>query len=173
MLKYTVYELVDSLDGIPRYVGITCDPKRRGKYHIQWDEETNPAKAKWVKERKKQGYPPIMQLIETTDDQAQAQTRERYWIAEYFYRGYPLLNARSLPTMTDTILKQMRNSLGATQEQVLRRTRTVSLSTLKNAESGKRVTHDNAGQILEAINSIREEKGLAPVALDDLGLTLY
>lgn len=78
-----------------------------------------------------------------------------------------------MEVMADTRLKQIRQSLNATQEQVLRRTRSVSLSTLKNAESGKRITHGNAQQILEAINSLLVEAGRDPVTMDDLGLTLY
>lgn len=78
-----------------------------------------------------------------------------------------------MKTMADTTLKQLRASLGVTQEQVLRRTRSVSLSTLKNAESGKRVTHGNAQQILDAINELLRDAGRPPVTLDDLGLTIY
>jgi AcrR family transcriptional regulator len=47
------------------------------------------------------------------------------------------------------------------------------MGTVRNAESGKRVTYDTATQILEAINSLLEEKGQAKVTLEDLGLTLY
>ena len=78
-----------------------------------------------------------------------------------------------MKTMADTTLKQLRLSLDATQEQVLRRTRSVSLSTLKNAESGKRVTHGNAQQILEALNSLLRDAGRPEVTMDDLGLTIY
>ena len=75
--------------------------------------------------------------------------------------------------MADTTLKQVRLSLGVTQEQVLRRTRSVSLSTLKNAESGKRVTFENAMQILEAINALLADAGRDPLTFEELGLALY
>jgi DNA-binding transcriptional regulator YiaG len=75
--------------------------------------------------------------------------------------------------MADTKLKQIRLSLGVSQEGVARRTRSVSTGTVKNAENGRRVTFDTATQILEAINSILAEAGRSPVTLDDLGLTLY
>ena len=75
--------------------------------------------------------------------------------------------------MADTSLKEIRLSLGASQEGVARRTRSVSMGTVRNAESGKRVTYDTATQILEAINSMLEEAGRSRVTLDDLGLNLY
>jgi hypothetical protein len=47
------------------------------------------------------------------------------------------------------------------------------MGTIRNAESGKRVTYDTATQILEAINGLLEEAEKEKVTLDDLGLTLY
>jgi transcriptional regulator with XRE-family HTH domain len=78
-----------------------------------------------------------------------------------------------MQVMADAPLKEIRLSLGASQEGVARRTRSVSMGTVRNAESGKRVTYDTATQILEAINSMLEEAGRPKVTLDDLGLTLY
>jgi DNA-binding transcriptional regulator YiaG len=75
--------------------------------------------------------------------------------------------------MAETRLKQIRLGLGASQEGVARRTRSVSTGTVKNAENGRRVTFDTATQILEAINSMLEEAGKSKITLDDLGLTLY
>lgn len=74
----------------------------------------------------------------------------------------------------DTPLRQIREQrAGATREDLVRRTRSVSTGTIRNAEKGKRVTHDTATQILEALNSILVEKGEQPVKLEDLGLNLY
>lgn len=75
--------------------------------------------------------------------------------------------------MADTAMKQLRTQLGVTQEQMIRRTRSVSLSTIKNAESGKRVTYDTANQLVEAFNAILAEQSKPQITLDDLGLTLY
>jgi transcriptional regulator with XRE-family HTH domain len=72
-----------------------------------------------------------------------------------------------------TKLRQIRDSLGVTQEAVSRRTRGIGLRTYIRAESGNRVTYDTANQILEAINSLLAEANRPPVSLDDLGLTLY
>ena len=78
-----------------------------------------------------------------------------------------------MQVMADTRLKQIRLELGASQEGVARRTRSVSTGTVKNAENGRRVTFDTATQILEALNGMLEEAGRQKITLDDLGLTLY
>ena len=75
--------------------------------------------------------------------------------------------------MADTPLKRMRLELGVSQEGIARRTRSVSTGTVKNAESGKRVTYDTATQILEALNELLAEAGRSRVTFDELGLTLY
>jgi DNA-binding transcriptional regulator YiaG len=79
----------------------------------------------------------------------------------------------NMQVMADAPLKEIRLSLNVSQEEVARRTRSVRMGTVRNAESGKRVTYDTAIQILQAINGLLEEKGRAKVTLDDLGLTLY
>lgn len=78
-----------------------------------------------------------------------------------------------MQVMAETKLKRIRLELGASQEGVARRTRSVSTGTVKNAENGKRVTYETATQILEAINTMLEEARRPQVTLDDLGLTLY
>lgn len=75
-------------------------------------------------------------------------------------------------TMAATGLKQIRESLGLSQEGLARRTRSISARTIRNAESGQRVTFETARQILEAINAIHAEVGRTIVTIDDLGLNL-
>lgn len=74
--------------------------------------------------------------------------------------------------MAATNLKQIRESLGLSQEGLARRTRSISARTIRNAESGQRVSFETARQILEAINNIHAEVGRPAVTIDDLGLTL-
>ncbi len=69
-------------------------------------------------------------------------------------------------------LREIRESIGLSQEGVARRTRGLSSRTIRNAETGQRVTFDTAIQILEAMNSALSEAGKAPITLDDLALTL-
>jgi len=75
--------------------------------------------------------------------------------------------------MADTRLREIRQELGISQEGLARRTRSISIGTVKNAETGKRVTHETATQILEAVNNLLKEAGKATITLDDLGLSLY
>jgi DNA-binding transcriptional regulator YiaG len=75
--------------------------------------------------------------------------------------------------MADTALRQIRQSLGVSQETLARRTRSVSLGTVKNAEVGKPIRYGNAQQLLTAINALLQEAGRDPVTLEDLGLTLF
>ena len=70
-------------------------------------------------------------------------------------------------------LKDIRDSLGISQEGVARRTRSITTRTVRNAEEGKRVTYDTATQILEVINSLLSEAGKPTITQEELGLTLY
>lgn len=77
-------------------------------------------------------------------------------------------------TETPTKLRQIRESMGLTQEALARRTRSINLRTYIRAESGKTgVKYNTAQEILDAINEIRADERLAPLALADLGLTIY
>lgn len=63
--------------------------------------------------------------------------------------------------------------LDVTREDVLRNTpRTISLSSIRNAELGKRVSPRTAKQLLTAINVLLQAAGKQPVDLDDLGLSI-
>lgn len=72
-----------------------------------------------------------------------------------------------------TKLRQIRESLSATQEQVVRRTRSLSVRTYVRAEDGEAVTNRTAVQILDAVNALLSEAGQPQIQLSDLGLTLY
>lgn len=73
-----------------------------------------------------------------------------------------------------TKLRQIREGMGVTQEALARRTRSINLRTYIRAEKGESsVKYGTAKEILDAINEIRASEGVAPLALDDLGLTIY
>jgi len=179
MFKYQVYELIDDLENSVRYVGIAYDADHRYKQHLRGNDKTNPGKNQWVQGLKAQGRKPLMRVIETADDEGQARRRERHCITEYFRRGYPLLNIAVVPgrysgAINVTNIQSIRESLGATQEAVAKRTRTINLRTYTRAESGKSsVKYNTAQEILEAINGLLQEAGRDPVKLEDLGLTIY
>lgn len=71
-----------------------------------------------------------------------------------------------------TRLKEIRESLGVTQEILARRTRKVSMRTVVNAENGKAIKYSTAMDILSAINSLLAERDQQPLTLDDLELNL-
>jgi transcriptional regulator with XRE-family HTH domain len=73
-----------------------------------------------------------------------------------------------------TRLRELRESLGVTQEQFARRARSLNLRTYIRAEQGRQsVKYDTAQQILETMNDLLREAGRAEVTLADLGLTIY
>ncbi len=74
--------------------------------------------------------------------------------------------------MANTGLKALGEQMGATQEEIARRTK-ISFSAYRNAETGKRVTYGTATEILTAINALRKEKEMEPVTMEDLTLKLY
>lgn len=77
-------------------------------------------------------------------------------------------------SMADTTgLKEIRERFQESQEGLARRTKTVRMGTVRNAENGNRVTYDTAMQLLEAINALLAERNESPVTLDDLRLSLY
>jgi DNA-binding XRE family transcriptional regulator len=76
--------------------------------------------------------------------------------------------------MADTKLKQIRESLGVTQETVAKRLPTINLRTYIRAEGGKTtVRYATAQEILVVINDLLREAGRDPVTLDDLELKLF
>lgn len=75
--------------------------------------------------------------------------------------------------MPETRLRAIRESIDATQEQVIRRTRDLSLRTYVRAENGQRITYSSAQQILEAMNSLLTDAKRPTVTIEDLGLNLY
>lgn len=81
---------------------------------------------------------------------------------------------RDMQETSVTKLRMLREDvLDATREDVLRCTpRTISLSSIRNAELGKRVSRRTAKQLLTAINLLLQDAGKPPVNLDDLGLSI-
>ena len=75
--------------------------------------------------------------------------------------------------MTAEPLKQIRKRLGLTQEGLARRTRSVTLGTIKNAEKGRPVKVDTANQILEVLNAVLVEQGMPGITLSDIDLILF
>jgi hypothetical protein len=58
----------------------------------------------------------------------------------------------------ETKFREIRESVYASREDVVRRTKSVSLSTIRNVELGKSVRRDTARQLLEAVNALLSEE---------------
>lgn len=71
----------------------------------------------------------------------------------------------------ETRLNYIRGQLGVSQETIARRTRLIT-ATYRRAENGLPVRYSTAMEILQAINSLLKERGMAELSLDDLGLIL-
>jgi hypothetical protein len=74
--------------------------------------------------------------------------------------------------MIETRFRELRESVYASREDVVRRTKSISLGTVRNVELGKPVRRDTARQLLEAVNTLLSEAGRPPVTMNDLRLTL-
>jgi len=71
---------------------MTNNPNARFSYHLSCDG-TNPEKDAWVKELRKSGMKPIMEIIEIIYDGREATfKREQYWIKYYLALGCALFN---------------------------------------------------------------------------------
>lgn len=79
-----------------------------------------------------------------------------------------------LNVATPTKLRQIRESLGISQDALARRTRSVSVSTYVRLERGAHAArYDTATQILDAINELLREREKPELELKDLELRLY
>ena len=94
-----VYVLIDPRDGMPRYVGISKDPRSRLAQHMN---EVENDKRAWLAELKRMGLSPELEVLETVFElegqvDTVAEARERYWISNLLRSGAPLANIYSVP----------------------------------------------------------------------------
>jgi transcriptional regulator with XRE-family HTH domain len=76
-------------------------------------------------------------------------------------------------TVYRTGLERIRKEMlqGVSQESVAKRT-SLTTRTYARAEDGKPVKYSSALEILDAINELLEERGISPVNLNDLTVTI-
>ena len=73
-----------------------------------------------------------------------------------------------------TPLRQFREALvhpKVSQEDMARKS-WVTLQTYRNAENGNHCSYGTATSILQALNTERQARGMRPVTLDELGLSI-
>src|SRR5579859_7650789 len=95
-MTYSIYTLSDPRDGLVRYVGVSKDPQRRQKEHMQSYAHGSAAKRSWIAELTDLKITPVLMLIDSAEGWKQAAHLERYWISYYRAHGVSLLNRRCL-----------------------------------------------------------------------------
>jgi len=66
MRKYYLYALYDPIFKIPKYIGISNNPERRFKEHLE--DLSNTKKTRWIAALKSKNLIPILKVIKETDD---------------------------------------------------------------------------------------------------------
>ncbi len=172
-----IYALLDPRDESVRYIGTAIDPTGRLKKHMREKRDAHTPKGRWLAELQRQNMEPIVCVLESNLTFIGAFAREEYWISEFLKAGVNLTNTvipkdRSRMQPSPVGLRHLRIDLRVSQEGISCRTRTLSATTIRSAEEGKRVAYDTAIQILDAVNALLSEAGKPMVTLEDLGLRL-
>ena len=87
---YYLYYLLDPESNIPRYIGISVDPKRRFKDHLK--DKANTPKTNWIKSIKEGGKLPILKIVKETPNVLEIKNLEISEIAKYKEK-YNLVNS--------------------------------------------------------------------------------
>ena len=89
--KHIIYGLLDPIDNVLHYIGLTSDPKKRLNNHYNGNEGTKE-KLIWIRHLKKNGLKPIMEVIEEYETSEELPEAERYWYCFYKFFGAELFN---------------------------------------------------------------------------------
>jgi hypothetical protein len=103
-----IYILIDPRDNQIRYVGKTKNAHHRFYSHTapsMFKDKSH--KSKWIKKMVEEGFLPILEVIETTDEY-NWESREKYWIKYYKDLGYDLTNGTDGGASFKFIEKQIR-----------------------------------------------------------------
>lgn len=91
-MKYYIYTLSDPITNFVRYVGKTNNPKQRLASHICLSSNHNTHKYNWIKSLKTNKLKPIMDIIDTFDNEIECNIFEIYWISQFKSWGFKLCN---------------------------------------------------------------------------------
>jgi len=104
---YSIYALIDPRDNSVHYIGMSKQPEYRLSQHFY---RKFGGAYDWLQELLQQGLQPLLSILETTENEQYAFTRERYWIDFYTERHAPLANKS--PYHMRKQLKRPKHSLG-------------------------------------------------------------
>ena len=149
-----IYGLRDPRNDIHYYIGKSTVGSKRALSHLKTSHSDKINE--WVSEVRKNGYEPLVDIIEEVEDINKLADREKYWIGFYFEQNPMLLNEHlkprhinfsvneqkevkilsdSLPQL-HVLLKKARKSRKITQVEMAEMAG-VSLGTLKRLEQGE------------------------------------
>ncbi len=81
--------------GATRYIGRAYEPQVRLKQYLNENYTSNPAKYRWLRELKKSGLQPRMEILEGVNGTLQdADARERVWIRHFIDSDAELTNVQ-------------------------------------------------------------------------------
>jgi hypothetical protein len=90
-----IYALVDPIEGIPRYIGMTQSPETRYAQHInsQQGKDSESSKAQWIRRIKALGRPIVLVILDCVDRKDGPRT-EKEWMKHFMGLGVELFNSR-------------------------------------------------------------------------------
>lgn len=105
-MKYTnepiyIYVLSDPREGVVRYVGQSHDPENRIRTHLSNVDYCK--RTKWVMGLIRDGYTPVMDIIEAHSTREEADEAERRWIKHFLDMGIDLVNSQLSGTGYDSL----------------------------------------------------------------------
>src|SRR5579864_211791 len=127
-MTFSIYALVDPRDSKTRYIGQTCNPKRRFHDHCSdlRKQARRPFKA-WLAELKGAGLKPVMVVMQQNIlTRAESVGAETYWIRHFVELGAPLFNLvgrvrKPRPKVNNTWASHLKRSRAAFRMHALRR----------------------------------------------------
>jgi group I intron endonuclease len=124
-IEYKIYKLIDPRNNEVRYIGLTFNSlKLRLKSHRS--EKSKSHKSNWIKLLLKNGYSPIIELIEggiSTYDIACE--REIYWISKFKEDGHKLTNEASGGNKNKKMSEEVRLKMSLSRKAWLSHTKLI------------------------------------------------
>ena len=99
MPEYKVYTLTDPRNNTVFYVGMTKNPEERLKSHIKGHGSPPQERDAAIVSILKDGYKPVLDVIDTATSEMDALSKERYWINHYLTINPDLTNKSFIRTV--------------------------------------------------------------------------
>jgi len=102
-MSYTVYAIVNPINGRPFYIGETKQFERRKQQHIKGTDQISGL---IVRQIKANGFVPLFVVLETHSDEETALRAEIFWIETFLARGVDLVNSQAFSGWTERRAKR-------------------------------------------------------------------